>query len=49
MPEAAVTGLYASQYAALPNKRLIKVDNAFHFLQLDNPAAFAAAVEEFLR
>jgi pimeloyl-ACP methyl ester carboxylesterase len=49
MPEAAVTGLYASQYAALPNKRLIKVDNAFHFLQLDNPAAFAAVVEEFLR
>lgn len=48
-PEAAITGLYESQYAALPNHRLVKIDNAFHFVQLDNRAAFAAAVEEFLR
>lgn len=48
-PEAAIAGLYAGQYAGLPNKRLVKVEGAFHFVQLDNPAAFAAAVEEFLR
>jgi pimeloyl-[acyl-carrier protein] methyl ester esterase len=48
-PEAMITGLYTSQYAPLPNHRLVKVDESFHFVPLDNPAAFATAVEEFLR
>ena len=48
-PEPVITGLYAGQYAALPNHRLVKVDQSFHFVQLDQPAAFAAAVADFLR
>lgn len=48
-PEAQITGLYAALYAPLPNHRLVKVDQSFHFVPLDNPTAFAAAVEEFLR
>jgi pimeloyl-[acyl-carrier protein] methyl ester esterase len=48
-PEARITGLYTNLYAALPNHRLVKVDQSFHFVPLDNPPAFAAAVTEFLR
>jgi pimeloyl-ACP methyl ester carboxylesterase len=48
-PEAQVTGLYTALYAPLPNERLVKIDQSFHFVPLDNPTAFAAAVEEFLR
>ena len=47
-PEAAIAGLY-SAYAALPNHRLVKIDQSYHFVQLDQPAAFVAAVDEFLR
>lgn len=47
-PEAAIVGLYGA-YAALPNHRLVRVDQSYHFVQLDQPAAFAAAVDEFLR
>jgi pimeloyl-ACP methyl ester carboxylesterase len=47
-PEAAIAGLYGV-YAALPNHRLVRVDQSYHFVQLDQPAAFASAVEEFLR
>jgi pimeloyl-ACP methyl ester carboxylesterase len=48
-PEAAVTAMYANLYAPLPNHRLTRIDQSFHFVPLDNPAAFAASVEEFLR
>ena len=45
----AITGFYAGLYAPLPNHRLVKIDQTYHYVPLDNPAAFAAAVEEFLR
>jgi pimeloyl-[acyl-carrier protein] methyl ester esterase len=48
-PEEAITAYFAGLYAPLPNHRLVKVDDTFHFIPLDNPTAFAAAVEEFLR
>jgi pimeloyl-[acyl-carrier protein] methyl ester esterase len=48
-PEAAITGFYTNLYAALPNHRLVKIDQTYHYIPLDNPTAFAAAVEEFLR
>jgi pimeloyl-[acyl-carrier protein] methyl ester esterase len=47
--EAAITGGYTALYTPLPNHRLVKIDQSFHFVPLDNPVAFAAAVEEFLR
>lgn len=48
-PEAVITGAYTGLYAPLPNHRMVKVDQSFHFIPLDQPQAFAAAVEEFLR
>ncbi len=48
-PQAAVDGLYAGQYAALPHKTLFRVDASFHFIPLDQPDAFAAAVSSFLK
>lgn len=47
-PEAQITGLYTALYAPLPNERLVKIDQSFHFVPLDNPTAFAAAVTDFL-
>jgi pimeloyl-ACP methyl ester carboxylesterase len=48
-PEAMVSGLYTNAYAALPNHTMVRVDQSFHFVPLDQPEAFAAAVAEFLR
>lgn len=48
-PQAAVDGLYAGQYAALPHKTVFRVDASFHFIPLDQPDAFAAAVSSFLK
>jgi pimeloyl-ACP methyl ester carboxylesterase len=47
-PVERVEQLYAGAYAALPGVRLERVENAFHFIMLDQPAAFADAVERFL-
>jgi len=43
-----VEQMYAGAYAALPGVRLERIDGAYHFIMLDQPAAFAAAVERFL-
>ena len=40
--------LYAANYAALPRVKLVPIDGGFHFIMLDQPDAFAAAVEAFL-
>lgn len=48
-PQAAVDQTYAVAYAALPKVKLERVDGAFHFIMLDQPAAFAAAVDRFLK
>jgi pimeloyl-ACP methyl ester carboxylesterase len=49
-PSAAlVEPLYTSNYAGLPNRTLVRVDGALHFVMLDQPDLFAAAVETFLR
>lgn len=48
-PQAVVDQTYAGAYAALAGVRLERVDGAFHFIMLDQPAAFAAEVERFLK
>ncbi len=49
-PMGAFVGqLYQSQYAAVPNKTLVEVDGALHFVMFDQPAAFAKAVDAFLQ
>lgn len=47
--QAAVDGIYQSNFAALPNKTLFRVDNSRHFIMLDQPEVFAARVDEFLK
>jgi len=47
-PVERVEQMYAGPYAALPGVRLERVEGAFHFIMLDQPAAFADAVERFL-
>lgn len=48
VPSATVDGTYGSAYAGLPNARLERIDGSFHFIMIDQPQAFAAAVERFL-
>lgn len=47
-PQAAVDGLYQAAYAGLPNKRLVRIDNSYHFIQIDQPEAFDREVQTFL-
>lgn len=47
-PPAAVERLYQTNYAGLPGVRLERIDNALHFIMVDQPEAFAAAVDRFL-
>ena len=48
-PAGAVDALYRDAYASLRGTKLERIDGSFHFVMLDQPAAFAAAVEAFLR
>lgn len=49
MPQAAVDGLYRENFASLPNKTMVRIANSFHFIMLDQPDAFAAQVDAFLK
>lgn len=46
--KANFDALYQDAYAGLPNKRLVRIDNSFHFVQLDQPDAFDKEVQKFL-
>jgi pimeloyl-ACP methyl ester carboxylesterase len=48
-PQAATDRLYQDNYAALPNKKIIRMDDSFHFIMLDQPEKFAAQVDIFLK
>ncbi|MEO6359736.1 MAG: alpha/beta hydrolase [Sphingomicrobium sp.] len=49
VPSAELTrGLYADAYAKLPGVTLIPIDKSAHFVMLDQPEAFSAAVRTFL-
>jgi pimeloyl-ACP methyl ester carboxylesterase len=48
-PQAASDRLYRQSYAALPDKRIVRVDESFHFIMLDQPDKFAAQVDLFLK
>ena len=47
--EPLTKALYAGAYKDAPNARLTAVGNSEHFIMLDQPAAFEAAVDAFLR
>ena len=41
-------GLYASQFASVPHKTLVRVDDSRHFVMFDQPVKFDAALDAFL-
>jgi pimeloyl-ACP methyl ester carboxylesterase len=49
IPQASGDQLYQTNYAALPNKRIVRMDDSFHFIMLDQPDKFAAEVDVFLK
>lgn len=48
-PAEGVDGLWRTAYAAAPHATLTRIDGSYHFIMLDQPAAFDAAVQTFLR
>ncbi|HVM61904.1 MAG TPA: alpha/beta hydrolase [Verrucomicrobiae bacterium] len=48
-PPETFDGLYRDNFAALPNKTLVRIDDSLHFIMLDQPDAFAAQVDAFLK
>lgn len=48
-PQAMFDGLYTGTYAALPMGTVKRIDGSYHFIQVDQPAAFADAVTAFLK
>ena len=48
-PQATFDGLYQGAYAALPNKKIVRIDGSFHFIQIDQPEAFDREVQAFLK
>lgn len=48
-PAATIDKTYADAYAALPGVTLKRIDDSRHFIMFDQPEAFAAAVETFLK
>jgi pimeloyl-ACP methyl ester carboxylesterase len=49
IPQAAFDALYTGAYAPLRNKTVKRIDGAYHFIQIDQPSAFAAEVDAFLK
>jgi pimeloyl-ACP methyl ester carboxylesterase len=47
--QAATDRLYEENFAPLPNKLLVRIPNAYHFIMLDQPEVFAAQVDAFLK
>lgn len=48
MPKGRGDALYAAEYAGAPAVRFVKVDNSRHFVMLDQPDAFNAALSQAL-
>lgn len=48
-PAGAMDPFYQGLYAPVPHKTLVRIDNSRHFLMLDQPAAFDAALDAFLK
>jgi pimeloyl-ACP methyl ester carboxylesterase len=46
--EAMVGKMYGDAYAAAPHVKMVPIQNSYHFIMLDQPAAFRAAVDAFI-
>lgn len=49
MPKDKADAFYRAQYADAPNVTFVPVSNSGHFVMLDQPQAFASAVDAFVR
>ena len=47
-PQAAFDTLYTTAFAPLPHKTIKRIDASYHFIMIDQPAAFAREVAAFL-
>ncbi len=47
-PAAMADAMWGREYAPLPGVRLVRVDGSRHFIMADQPARFAAIVDQFL-
>jgi len=48
-PDGAMRALFAREYAGLPNKTIVTVEDSFHFIMHDQPNAFWNAVKEAIK
>ncbi|TCS12629.1 alpha/beta hydrolase [Caulobacter sp. BK020] len=48
-PQAAFEQLYTGAYAPMTQAKVKRIDGSYHFIMLDQPAAFAFEVESFLK
>lgn len=48
IPSALIDAIYRNAYANLPAARFMRVDSSFHFIMIDQKAAFFDAVSHFL-
>lgn len=48
-PAGQTDAMYLPTYASVPHKTLTRIDNSLHFIMLDQPAQFAAALDAFLK
>jgi pimeloyl-ACP methyl ester carboxylesterase len=48
LPQAQADALYRGAYRTLPHLRVVEVPDSAHFVMLDQPAAFASALDAFL-
>lgn len=48
-PREATDQLYRSNFAALPEAKVVCIEDSFHFIMLDQPEKFAAQVDTFLK
>lgn len=48
-PQATADGIYQENYASLPKKKLVRINDSLHFIMLDQPAKFLTQVDEFLK
>ena len=46
---AMAAKIYGDAYAGLPSAKLVPIKGSYHFIMQDQPAAFAAALDEFVK
>jgi pimeloyl-ACP methyl ester carboxylesterase len=48
-PREATDKLYQDNFSAVPDKKIVRIDDSFHFIMLDQPDQFTTQVDAFLK